>query len=86
MAVAGGAHALPLPTQAPALFAGLYADASNDPTVGTGGTWASTMELFAIDQANNNNNAETADLRQLAVTAGTNNTPMGFTIFSNGVT
>ena len=85
MAAAGGARALPLPAQAPALFADLYADASNDPTVGTGGTWAATMALFAIDQANQANNAGTSDLRQLVVTTGANNKPMGFTIFSDGV-
>ena len=86
MSAAGGAHALPLPAHAPSLFADLYADASNDATVGTGGTWAATMALSAINQANQANNAGTSNLQQLAITAGANTKPMGFTIFSDGVT
>ena len=70
MAAAGGDRALPLPAHVPALFADIYAYASNDPTVGMGGTWAAMMAPFTIDQVNQATNAGTSDLRQLAVTAG----------------
>ena len=85
MTTAAGANALTLRAQAPALLANLYADASNDPTEGTSRSWTATMALFRIDQANNARNTDTADLRQLAVTAGASDKPMGFTICSYGV-
>ena len=82
MANPGRAFPLSLPARTSAKLATLYADTLKDLT---GGDWAATMAAFDIDQHNINNNTNTGDLRQIAVsTPGAGDKPMAFTIISDG--
>ena len=81
MAAAGqGAPALPVPAQAPALFATLYADANLDPTGGNPGL---LLEPFRHDVVNGANNVTTQILKNQLAASGAQRQVIAVTVISD---
>ena len=72
-----GGPALPVPAQAPARFANLYADAQLDPT---GGNPALLLDKFYHEVVNGANNVDTRALKTSLAISGAHNQLIAVTV------